>query len=258
MTGRFDSVWLKLGRAKKHVGDLEAEIIAFWATKPYEIETEGDPKTGVGSIRIKGDPKPLPDSIPLIAGDAAHNLRSALDHFACGAVARVTGNTAFPVWRASPMPTSAEWRGEVNGKLSGAHPRLLQAVRSAQAYQTGNGQYLWAVNELDRIDKHRLLLSVAGINSVITVDFGEVMRGHFQNLNVPSMPVGLRPVWTPIENGTELFANQSGAQFDTDPHFTFEVAFGEPEILKGEPVVPALRRLIDEVESLLQRLIPLA
>ena len=50
MTGRFDSAWLKIGRAKKHVSDLESEIIAFWGTKPYEIGTEGNPKTGTGSM----------------------------------------------------------------------------------------------------------------------------------------------------------------------------------------------------------------
>lgn len=258
MTDRFDSVWLKIGHAKKHVNDLKSAIIAFWDTKPYEIEAEGNPKTGAGCYRIKGNPEPLPDSIPLITGDAAHNLRSALDHFACGAVARVTKDTAFPVWRSSPTPTSAQWRGEVQGRLRGASAQLLQAVRDEQAYKTGKGQYLWAVNELDRIDKHRLLLSVAGINSAVRINFGEIVRKNFQDWPIPNMPVALRPEWTPIGNGTELFANRSGADFDTDPGFDFEVAIGEPETLKDEPVVSALRRLINEVEGLLQRLVPLA
>src|SRR5436190_7698325 len=117
MGDRFASVWHKIQRAKKHTDDLETEIIAFWDIKPYEIETQGNPKAGPGSYRIKGTPKPLPESIPLIVGDAAHNLRSALDHFACGAVSTVTGNTAFPVWRANRTPTSADWKGLVKGKL---------------------------------------------------------------------------------------------------------------------------------------------
>jgi hypothetical protein len=83
VSDQFNSAWLKLVRARKHIDDLEAEILAFWASNPYLIEEVGSPKTDLGSYRIGGTPKPPPDVIPLITGDAAHNLRSALDHFAC-------------------------------------------------------------------------------------------------------------------------------------------------------------------------------
>jgi hypothetical protein len=258
MTTSFTSVWRKLERAKKHTDDLESELRAFFGIKPYEIETQGNPKTGPGSYRIKGTPQPLPESIPLILGDAAHNLRVVLDHFACGTVATVTGNTAFPVWRVSPTPTAAQWRGEVTGKLKGASPRLIQAVTSLKAYETGDGRYIWAINELDRIDKHRLLISVAGTNTAVVIDFGESLRNAVVGREIPSLPLALRPEWTPVEDGTELFMVQSPAGLNTEPKFTFDVTLGEPEILKGEPAVPALRHLIDEVESLLKRLVPLA
>lgn len=260
MAGTFSSVWRKIERAKKHTDDLEAEIIAFWATKPYEIETQGNPKTGPGSYRIKGTPQPLPDIIPLIVGDAAHTLRSALDHFACAAVTPVTGNTAFPVWRATPTPTKAAWRGEVKGKLKGASHDLMRAVERLQAYQTGNGQHIWAINELDRIDKHRLLIAVAGANTAVILDFSEIAARLMPESasSLPSIPLAVKPQWTPVEDGTELFTVESATGFYSEPKFTFEVALGEPEVLKGEPVVPALRRLIDEVEGLLKRLIPLA
>src|SRR5689334_16679790 len=134
MARDFSSAWRKIERAKKHADDLKTEINTFWATEPYEIETQGNPKTGPGSYRIKGIPKPLPESIPLIIGDAAHNLRTALDHFACGAVRTVTANTAFPVWRVNRTPTSADWKGLVVGKLNGAAPRLIKAVTAVKAY----------------------------------------------------------------------------------------------------------------------------
>lgn len=237
--------------------DLEAEIIAFWKTEPYEIETVGNPRTGPGSYRIKGKPKPLPESIPLIAGDAAHNLRTALDHFACGAVPTVTANTAFPVWRVNRTPTATEWKGAVKGKLNGASPRLLKAVSAVRAYKGGNAEYVWAVDELDRVDKHRLTLSIAGAHTALVVDFTESLRksGEWE---IPSLPVAIKPEWTPVEDGTVLFIVQDEKGFDSDPRFTFDVALGEPDTLKGEPIVAALRRLTDEVETLLESLAPLA
>jgi hypothetical protein len=254
-------VWRKIEWAKKHTDDLESEIIAFRDTSPYEFEIQGNPKTGPGSYRIKGTPQPLPESIPLILGDAAHNLRVALDHFACAVVVTVTDRTAFPVWRASRTPTSVQWSGLVKGKLNGAAPRLIKAVTAVKAYKTGNGEYVWAVDELDRIDKHRLLLSVAAANTGVTLDAAEMFRNVTLAAgltDVPSLFITIKPAdWTPIEEGTELFVVPGPGGFDADPQFPFDVTLGEPDVLRGEPVVPALRRLIDEVEGLLKRLVPL-
>jgi hypothetical protein len=258
MADAFSSVWRKIERAKKHTNDLEAEITTFFGTKPYEIETQGNPKTGPGSYRIKGTPKPLPKSVPLIAGDAVHNLRSALDHFACGAVSTVTTKTTFPVWRASPTATADEWRGAVNGKLRDASPRLIQAVTRLKAYETGNGKDIWTVDNLDLIDKHRLLVYIAVAPTTVTIDFGESLRKAVTGREIPSLPLPIRIKWIPVEEGTVLFTTDSPDGLNTEPEFAFDVTFGEPEILKGEPAVPALRRLIDEVEGLLKRLVPLA
>ena len=48
MAKDLSSVRRKIERARKHTDDLEAEIIAFWNTKPYEIEIQGNPRTGPG------------------------------------------------------------------------------------------------------------------------------------------------------------------------------------------------------------------
>lgn len=98
MIDRFESALWKVDRARKHADDLEAEVRSFWAADPYEIETVGTPFAGHGFYRVKRIAA-LPKSIPLIAGDAAHNIRSALDHFAWAAVSpqeRGT-HTYFPI-----------------------------------------------------------------------------------------------------------------------------------------------------------------
>jgi hypothetical protein len=260
--GRFTSALLKVEQAKKHIDRLEREIIDFWSTSPYGIEVVGDPKNATGAYRIKGDPAPLPDSLTLTAGDAAHNLRSALDHFACASAATTTPNTAFPVWRAPRTPTPDEWRGLVFGKLQSAPTSLINAVIDLRIYKGGTGQDIWALDELDRVDKHRLLIPVTGANTALVVDFGEVMAATFPSLytegRTPKLPVALRPVaWTPVTAGVELFSVQTSNGFNTDPKFIFEVALAEPDALRGKPVAEALRHLACETESLLQRLVPL-
>ena len=78
MTSGFDHVWLKLDRAKQHIDDLEATIIAFHRTNPYPLVTEDDPQTGKRMVKIGKGPAPIPDAVPLILGDAVHAIRTRL------------------------------------------------------------------------------------------------------------------------------------------------------------------------------------
>jgi hypothetical protein len=81
----FQSVWLKLDRAKQHIDDLEAAISAFHRTNPYPIVAEDDPQTGQRTVRVGSNPAPIPSGIPLILGDTIHAIRASLDHFAFAA-----------------------------------------------------------------------------------------------------------------------------------------------------------------------------
>jgi hypothetical protein len=66
---------------------------------PFEVEMVGTPLTGSGSFQV-WRMAAVPESIPLITGDAAHNIRSALDHLAWSAVPlpQRRRQTCFPVW----------------------------------------------------------------------------------------------------------------------------------------------------------------
>jgi hypothetical protein len=264
VSDRFGSAWLKIRRAQKHINDLEAEIVAFWATNPYVIEEVGSPKTGPGAYRIAGMPKPLPDVIPLITGDAAHNLRSALDHFACAAVPLVTSHVAFPVIQ-KPNPTAIQWRNEVRDRLPGASQQLIDAVLDVEAYDPGSGRdTIWAVSHLDRVDKHRLVVNVAVAHTAIEFDAAELLARDFpdflpQGKEFPATPLALRPATLErVERGLALFGVESTEGFKADPKFRFEVVLGEPDPLKDQPVVVTLRRVADAIETLLDRLEPLA
>ncbi len=155
----------------------------------------------------------------------------------------------------------------VGGKVGGASNKVRQALCAVEPYLGGSGQYVWAVDYLDIVDKHRLVLTVGASYSGVTFDMSvltrQILAGMtdppFKPEEIPSMPVTLRRAERyPLGAGTELFAAPTGVfeQYQ-QAKFTLDVALGEPQILEGEPVVPALRQLVDQLESLIKALIPL-
>lgn len=261
MTG-FESAWLKLGRANKHIDDLEAVIAAFDSTNPYHIVVEDNPQTGKRVAKIGREPAPIPDAVPLILGDAVHAIRTSLDYFAYAADPAKIGKTktAFPIWRNESVPTTKELKSLIGRQIGRASEPLKKALLALQPYKGGNGEQLWLIDHLDLIDKHRLLLTIGTAYGGIAFDAAGLFRGVADWVqDLPPIPISIRANSVyPVENGTELFiADPEEFEKHKDLKFAVGVAFGEPEILEGEPVVPTLRRLLDEVKGLLERLIPL-
>src|SRR6266849_10613049 len=68
--------------AKHHFGDLQNIIERFIGTepKPYTVGFDHDSQPGYTRLYLLKDAEIPPPEIGLLAGDVAHNLRSALDH----------------------------------------------------------------------------------------------------------------------------------------------------------------------------------
>jgi len=92
------SVQRKLEWADKHIVDLGHELAGFRVAKAKAVIRENDPNRPGYSRWILTDAN-IPDPITLILGDAIHNLRSALDHFATVpeiiSLYRLTGEDCF-------------------------------------------------------------------------------------------------------------------------------------------------------------------
>lgn len=76
---RFGSSWEKVRRARQHLDELTAQIVAFHATNPYPVVTRYDAEREKLVARVS-KPLPLPPDLPLILGDVVHNAGTALDH----------------------------------------------------------------------------------------------------------------------------------------------------------------------------------
>ena len=260
---RFESALWKVDRARKHAEDLEAEVRSFWAADPYEIEAVGIPDAGQGSYHVKRMAT-LPESIPLIAGDAAHNIRSALDHFAWAAASPLERgvHTCFPVWNRIGERTHDKWQKQVARQMKGASVQLIETVTKLEAWPAGRDSLLWAIHELDRVDKHRLLLPVAAALTQIDL-YGDsyelTVAKKFSGFD-PAGPLALAPIsFTPLKEGTELLGFPDGADFSaTQTALRIDMMFGEPVMLRDKSAVTQLQVLAGLAEKLIRDLAPLA
>ncbi|MEA2935538.1 MAG: hypothetical protein QOD74_2184, partial [Variibacter sp.] len=75
----FKGSKLKLERAKHHIADLVSVANKFCNSSPFDYEVLHNAKTHQRTL-VAVVHEPIPKQIPLIIGDALHNLRSALDH----------------------------------------------------------------------------------------------------------------------------------------------------------------------------------
>jgi hypothetical protein len=72
---------LKLKRANKHISELDSMLRTYCANiDPARVYEDAD--GGLHSLQFKVA-QPMPEDVPLILGDAIHNLRCALDIMTC-------------------------------------------------------------------------------------------------------------------------------------------------------------------------------
>jgi hypothetical protein len=262
VTDRFDSALWKVDRARKHADDLEMAVQTFWDTNPFEVEMVGSPLTGPGYFRVKRMAA-VPESLTLIAGDAAHNIRAALDHFAWNAVSlhQRRRGTCFPVWGNDSVPRPGKWEKQVSRQLNGATTQLIDAVINIEAWNGGRDSLVWNIHELDRLDKHRLLLPVAVAFTGMGIDGDSweisVVK-KYSGIGAGKPLVSVPREWTPLEEGKILFSSSSGIGFGVDKAtLTFDLTLKEPTEVTDKSAVRWLRILAGLAEKIIHDLAPL-
>jgi hypothetical protein len=227
----------KIERAKKHISDFDRERLSFLDTNPYVVIAKFDPESNI-TQSVMGPVPTLPDTLAPIAGDAAQNLRTALDYLAAE-LARINGSDPKRVY--FPISETAEkYKSELDGKTKGISPEAIKVFDLIEPYGGGHGQMLWVLHALNNADKHRLLVSVgSNIARTVQMTLSPTPRMFSALLLAPGLQEGL--VLGEVEGNTEP---------DNHIKFTFDIAFGEPEILEGEYVVPTLTYLAGMVETI--------
>ena len=236
----FDSSWRKVARAKKHIADLEGEVSTFVDSDPYLILEEHDPNVpGQKTCKLK-PAKILPVSIADIAADAIHNLRDSLD--AAGYSIAVTVGVIRPKHTAFPFGCSAiDFRRNMKGRSKDIPVDVRNFIETFQPYRGGN-DFLWALNDLCNTIKHGTGLVAVGFGSVLG-EFG-ISKGKIIDIPLHT--------WNSAKQEIVLGTFSADAKYDME--LSPYIAFDEPSIIQGQPLVGTLNVFVDTVEGILRDL----
>lgn len=197
MAGIPESYVLKLRRAHKHLERLQAEIDE-WAG-PYERSVTHEPDADhPGYTAFYVDVPPPPSDLSLRISEFLHTLRSSLDSLAFALASVYTDPLPFDVIEDSEFPIFGD-EGRKDGhltgrmgherfckrrkdgtpapgsglaKIAGWPPEAQTIVEKLQPYHRGYSfrrDPLWRLQELNIMDKHRLLFTTAAVFNGITV-----------------------------------------------------------------------------------------
>lgn len=276
----------RVKRANRQIASLQRGFQSFFKDNLYEIGVaEFNPKTSDYSLRVKSGPEDFPVEWPLLIGEIAHNLRSALDGLAWQLALLKTSTpyerTAFPIYllgRTIRRTKSGSllphfWARTKRGKLEHGLrliqdiPRPLWArMESFQPYKRGHGgrrSALLRLQELNNTDKHRFL-TVLGVLPA-SMSFTGISGGTRFYPRVPLRPnakVGWVRDVPPNEPGADR-----GAVYLLDPatgslmepemqvniNITPGVVFGDTcQAVERLPVIRTLQRIADEVSRVVE------
>jgi hypothetical protein len=241
----FEGARSKVKWADKHIEHFNGVLNAFLKTNFYvfDIEYYGPGDHGV-ILKLTRD---APCELPLILGDAIHNLRSALDLAYVELITRVgskpTKWTTLRVWEnRKKLVDSLSER-----VLKGAPDVIAVLADTIKAYQGGD-RVLSALNSLDISDKHILLIPVFAVTAVTGLSCDVVFEGggrfSMENCNA-GVQQGriLRMVNLPPGGKFELKSKGQP---------TIQVQFGNGTGLEGQPIVPTLTQFSQLVAGIIQ------
>ncbi len=160
----------KIERAEKHIQDLDVWLCGGGETKPYRFGSK--PQTiGQQACTTLYIEEVRELNASLFIGDCVHNLRSALDHLAWQLVEAGGGtpnrDTYFPICDCRHKYASAIGKGEIEKMPCGAK----KILREVQPFVTGDDT-LSIIHDLDRFDKHRLLITAFFAIADYGIDLG--------------------------------------------------------------------------------------
>ncbi len=224
-----------LRRAKEHI-DRFKELEDAWAKAPdlYKPIVEPTANRVLDVIKIKLT-KPLPESLPGLAFDAANNLRSALDQaaFAVAVAAGTAGRKAhFPFG-----DTLAEVESRATEQSKHIPKEVFDVMVRLQPYKGGN-VLLWGLNKLANTNKHEIIVPTV------------VEQGQSTMLIVEATAIGWPgPRWDKEKNEMVVMTIPHGSKFDYHLNWETFVVIGDVPGLGGRTVVPVLNKVLKAVEE---------
>ena len=244
---------VKTERADKHIFELTERIRSFQESGPYTFLHKDDLDTGERTVYVHFV-KGVPTDLSAIIGDALQNLRSALDHLAThlvtiGATPRVK-KPYYPIFE-----SAEKYETEKMGKIEGMRPEAIKAIDATEPYPRGNGWILWDLHTMNNRDKHRLLIPVWG--NLISHTFPRSEKEKLEKILKKDFPGGMGSAWLKAAPGPSFLKDSDKlltlpiAEFHDHMDFRINISFGEPEAVKGKPVIETLKSMSNLVRKII-------
>jgi len=246
----LDGVREKLTRAGEQMVAIEEHVHSLIASNQYRVTGHAHHDLREYSFTAYGPPVSARFSV--LAGEVIHHLRSCLDHLVWQLVVangqQPTERNEFPICDTATRFAEACRRGKLRGVSASAQTR----IESLQPYHSTKVEdnCLWVIHELDRIDKHRLLVVVLAV-----VGIGQKL-GIGSNTG-PLEIIGMSPPdkRTPTEDGVEVFRVSFG-QYQRDvrvePEFNMELAIDRVGAVTRPPLLQVLRGALDNLAAIIE------
>jgi hypothetical protein len=241
----LESAKLKLDRAKKHIGDLQATFDSFVQRSRHTFLSGSDSNTGEITVELSFNEQ-IPSDLSLIMADATHNLRTSLDH----AMWELIGLDGGTQDRWTTLPTGSNrqnYEATCNGAKTPRHDTKRFLIELA-VYKSGAGNDVYGLHLLDNEEKHTVITPIAGLAKIGKVRFVGPNGGTISTMT--NNFLGLDA------NGRARIAGMGPGitvELDQDANPTIDVFFRDVEGGRLKSVAPTLMHLCDVVADCLQK-----
>ncbi|MFT8243287.1 hypothetical protein [Roseomonas sp. BN140053] len=187
-----------------------------------------------------------PIEIPMCVGDAVHNLRAALDFLMSYVIAGATGDVTYVHF---PLhDTRKNLENAVQGVPINKAPEKIRNLILNELDPCKTGNYaLWALNRLDRIDKHNFILPMI---PMVGITFSGRPRDPGRTDVGGSWYADCHLSIVATEPG-EDFVMPQAIEFEGDPKPSFAVKFPRGGPFEDEPVLETLIHLAQSVSKVI-------
>jgi hypothetical protein len=242
----FGGATQKLLWAKQHIANMERALAAVHQADDSPFSAKGDPEAEIGTsvgIDFSSVLRSMP-ALRLTAGDAVHNLRCALDHLAWAIVSAYKEpdpRLYFPI--DVELESLKRHRGLI--EIQSVAPDIAELiVNEIKPYGAGNP--FVKLNQLDRADKHRILLVHRATGSVLIYaakDDDDVPERTVESFILVA-PSGRLP-----KPGSKAAIHNEKFR-----SVAFDVRFDAGLPCENEPVVPTLNMFAEVVAGVIRTL----
>ncbi len=237
--GIFRSAAAKLEWANRHIAELERQSSDYlnqhWR---FRLRTSAP----LGSLLLEFDaPYRVPLRFGLMVGDAANNLRSTLDHI---------------VWKVVSPHVLEERHRSIQYPFAGKG-NISDAIKSRLLDKAGDAavkiveHHARAIEGLDLLnngDKHRLIPTLSQVADIRGFFSGRPPPNDYVETNELQMgPDHKRSLHV---SGYSIKRDRNGDVDRSKIDMTIHLIFGADEPFAGQPVVPTLKRLAENSESI--------